>query len=149
MNKKKEQAIVCDVTAIPAKVREQHLASIPEIFQAAQDIQELPNGYAFKFQNEPERFKTLANFIEYEQLCCPFEGLAVEVEPYSGPIWLRLTGGEGYKEAFAAGLRDMRHAADDIQREPDDKDTLQAMVNQIAPTMADLMEKATPLSNEN
>lgn len=71
MKQNEEQLFVCDLTATPAEVREQHLASLPKLFQAAQDVQET-NGYAFKFQNEPGRFKSLANFIEYEQLCCPF-----------------------------------------------------------------------------
>jgi hypothetical protein len=28
----------------------------------------------------------LANFVEYEQVCCPFLGFAVEIEPPGGPI---------------------------------------------------------------
>ena len=143
MNQNEEQPFVCDLTAIPAEVREQHLAAIPEIFQAAQEVKELANGYAFKFENEPGRFRSLANFIEYEQLCCPFEGLAVEVEPFAGPIWLQLTGGEGYKEGLMAGLQDMRGAADSIQRETADEDAFEVFIDQLAPTMASLMEKTT------
>lgn len=147
MNQNEERAFVCDLTAIPAEVREQHLAAAPKIFQAAQDVQDLPNGYAFKFQNEPGRFKSLANFIEYEQLCCPFEGLAVEIEPDGGAIWLRMTGSEGYKEALRAGLLDMRGAADNIQRAPADDDMLETFVDQVAPTMAALMERAAAQPN--
>ena len=143
MNQNEEQPFVCDLTAIPAEVREQHLASLPKIFQAAQGVQELRNGYAFKFQNEPGRFKSLANFVEYEQLCCPFEGLAVEIEPNGGPIWLRLTGGEGYKEALMAGLQDMRGVANNIQHTSADEDSLKAAVDQLAPTMTTLMEETT------
>jgi hypothetical protein len=147
MNENEEQPLVCDLTAIPAEVREQHLAALPAIFQAAQDVKELANGYAFKFQNEPGRFKSLANFVEYEQLCCPFEGLAVEIEPFGGPIWLQLTGGEGYKEALMAGLQDMHSAAASIQRAPADEAALEAVVEQLAPTMKTLMEKTTQHSN--
>lgn len=142
MNQNEEQPFVCDLTAIPEEFREQHLAAIPKIFQAAQDIQDLPNGYAFQFRNEPGRFQSLANFIEYEQLCCPFEGFTVEIEPYGGPIWLRLTGGEGYKEMMKTGLQDMFKAADDIQRTPADEDALKGMIDHLAPTMATLMEKS-------
>lgn len=149
MHQNEEQPFVCDLTAIPAEVREQHLASLPKIFQAAQDVRELPNGYAFKFQNEPGRFKSLANFVEYEQLCCPYEGLAVEIEPSGGPIWLRLTGGEGYKEALIAGLQDMRGAADSIQRTAADEGTLEAVVDQLTPTMTALMEKTTQHSHKS
>lgn len=141
MNQNEEQALVCDLTAIPAEERQQHLATLPEIFQAVQAVKALSNGCAFKFQNEPGRFKSLANYIEYEQLCCPFQGLAVEIEPFGGPIWLRLTGGEGYKEALMAGLQDMISAADSIQRAPADEDILVDAVGLIAPTMTALMAK--------
>jgi hypothetical protein len=141
INQNKEQSFVCDLTAIPAEVRAQHLASLPQIFQAAQAVQELPQGYAFQFQNEPGRFRSLATFVEYEQLCCPFEGQAVEIEPSGGPIWLRLTGGEGYKEALLAVLQDMRGATDSIQRTAADEGTLAAVVDQLTPTMAALMQK--------
>lgn len=147
MNKNEDQPFFCDLTAIPADVREKHLAAIPAIFQAAQDVQELPNGLAFRFQNEHGRFRSLANFIEYEQLCCPFEGLAVEIEPNGGPIWLRLTGGEGYKEFLTAGLRDMRSAVDTIQHTLADEDAVALFVDELTPTMAALMEKTTQHSS--
>jgi hypothetical protein len=133
------QPLVCDLTAIPADVRAQHLAAIPGIFEAAERIQELPDGFAFRFQNEPCRFKLLANFVEYEQLCCPFEGFALEIEPYSGPIWLKLTGGEGYKEALAAGFRDMHEAGRNIITGPDDD--FDEIIEQIAPILEGLLEK--------
>lgn len=142
MNQNEEQLFICDLTAIPAEARQQHLAATPEIFQAAQEVHELADGYAFKFRNEPGRFKALATFVEYEQLCCPFEGLAVEIEPHGGPIWLRLTGNAGYKEAMRAGLQDMRGAAENIQRETADEAALGVFVDQLAPMMKSLMEKS-------
>jgi hypothetical protein len=90
--------IACDLTAIPASEREQHSATSRQIFQAAQEVQELPSGYSFRFNNEPGMFMELANFVENERLCCPFFRFALEVEPGGGPLWLHLTGGEGVKE---------------------------------------------------
>jgi hypothetical protein len=100
MNEK--QAMSCDLTAIPAAVRRQHLASIPAIFQAVQEVRELPDGYALRFANEPGRFMALANYVAYERLCCSFLRFAIEIEPHGGPIWLRLSGGQDVKEALAA-----------------------------------------------
>ena len=148
MNKHEDQPFFCDLTAIPADKREKHLAAIPAIFQAAQDVKELPNGLAFQFQNEPGRFRSLADFIEYEQLCCPFEGLAVEIEPNGGSIWLRLTGGDGYKEFLVAGLQDMQQGLDTIQRTLADEEAVQFMVDELTPTMAALMQKTTQPSGE-
>ena len=46
----------------------------------------------------------IAKFIENERLCCPFFNFGLEVEPNSGPLWLRLTGGEGVKEILQTTL---------------------------------------------
>ncbi|HEY9710052.1 MAG TPA: hypothetical protein V6D48_17730, partial [Oculatellaceae cyanobacterium] len=48
----------------------------------------------------------IAKFIENERLCCPFFRFGLDVEPNSGPLWLRLTGGEGVKEILQTTLFD-------------------------------------------
>ncbi len=136
------QTIACDLTAIPEEARQRHLATTPELFAAVQEVEELPNGYAFRFANEPGRFMALANFVAYEQLCCPFEGFAIEVEPHGGPIWLRLTGDEAVKEALTFSFRNMDETAENIRREPDDEEAVEAALEQLAPTMTTLMEEA-------
>ena len=98
--------LACDLTAIPTDVREEHVLTAPQLFAAAQEVQELPNGYAIRFLNEPGRFLGIAKFIENERLCCPFFNFGLEVEPNSGPLWLRLTGGEGVKEILQTTLFD-------------------------------------------
>ena len=99
-------SLACDLTAISADVREEHISTTPELFATAQDVQELPSGYAIRFQNEPGKFMAIAKFIENEQLCCPFFNFGLEVEPNRGQLWLRLTGGEGVKEILQTTLFD-------------------------------------------
>lgn len=101
-----DQPLVCDLTAIPADAREEHALTAPQLFALAQEVQELANGFAIRFSNEPGRFMAIAKFIENERLCCPFFNFGVEVEPYGGPLWLRLTGGEGVKEMLQFTLLD-------------------------------------------
>ncbi|MCC6475230.1 MAG: hypothetical protein IT514_15965, partial [Burkholderiales bacterium] len=96
--------LACDLTAIPADVREEHVITAPQLFTLAQEVQELSNGFAIRFVNEPGRFMAIARFIENERLCCPFFNFGLEVEPNSGPLWLRLTGGEGAKENLQTTL---------------------------------------------
>lgn len=96
--------LACDLTAIPADVREEHVITAPQLFTLAQEVQELSNGFAIRFVNEPGRFMAIARFIENERLCCPFFNFGLEVEPNSGPLWLRLTGGEGAKEILQTTL---------------------------------------------
>jgi len=104
MNTNADQALACDLTAIPSDVREEHVITAPQLFALAQEVQELPNGFAIRFLNEPGRFMAIAKFIENERLCCPFFNFGLELEPNSGPLWLRLTGGEGVKEILQTTL---------------------------------------------
>jgi len=92
------QSLACDLTAIPASVREEHLLTAPQLFELAQEVQELPDGFAIRFLNEPGRFMQMATFVENERLCCPFFNFGLDVEPNNGPLWLRITGQEGVKE---------------------------------------------------
>ncbi len=98
------QSLVCDLTAIPADVREEHIVAAPQLFASAQEAQELDNGYAIRFLNEPNKFMSIAKFIEKERLCCPFFNFGLEIEANNGPIWLKLTGGEGVKEMLQTAL---------------------------------------------
>jgi hypothetical protein len=106
MNTNETQSLACDLTAIPASVREEHIVTAPQLFATAQEVQELDNGYAIRFLNEPNKFMSIAKFIENERLCCPFFNFGLEIEPNNGPIWLKLTGGEGVKEILQTTLFD-------------------------------------------
>jgi hypothetical protein len=99
-------SLACDLTAIPASEREEHVVAAPLLFKTAQEVQELPDGFAIRFPNEPGKFMEIANFIESERLCCPFFNFNLEVEPNQGPLWLRLTGGEGVKDLLQVTLFD-------------------------------------------
>jgi hypothetical protein len=92
------QSLACDLTAIPASVREEHVLTAPQLFRLAQEVQELPDGFAIRFLQAPGRFMQMATFVENERLCCPFFNFALDVEPNNGSLWLRLTGQEGVKE---------------------------------------------------
>lgn len=80
------------------------MATAIEVFRAVQEIHELPNGYAFRLPNEATILLKTAEFIMREKLCCPFFGFSVEVEPESGPLWLRLIGGDGIKPFIRAEI---------------------------------------------
>jgi hypothetical protein len=92
-----EIPIACDLTAIPAEVREAHELLAKQLFDvSAPERQELVDGYAFKFR--ADQYSQLSAFIANERLCCPFFRFTLEVTPAQGPLWLRLTGGDGVKE---------------------------------------------------
>src|SRR5262249_44872454 len=97
-NSANEIAIACNMDAIPADQREGHEAAARGLFAAVQAVQSLPDGYAFRLPTTSAMVRQVAEFIANERLCCPFFNFALDVEPNAGPIWLRLTGGEGVKE---------------------------------------------------
>ncbi len=91
--------IACDPHALTAEEHERWLGTIaPQLYGAIQEIQELPDGYAFRLPNDPQMLLLAAEDLNMERLCCPFVRYTLEIEPNRGPFWLRFTGGEGVKE---------------------------------------------------
>jgi len=110
------QSLACDLTAIPPSAREEHVLSAPQLFQTAQEVQELADGYAIRFLNEPGNFMAIAKYIENERLCCPFFNFELELKPNGGALWLRLTGAEGVKDLLKATLLENDRNKDDSKK---------------------------------
>jgi len=115
-NSTETQSLACDLTAIPESVREEHITSAPQLFQTAQEVRELSNGYAIRFLNDSGKFLTVAKYIENERLCCPFFDFGLDVESNGGALWLRLTGGEGVKELLYATLLEDNEGNDNLKK---------------------------------
>jgi hypothetical protein len=98
----KEMPFACDMTAIAADQRNDHLATIEAVFHAALAMEELPDGYSFRFGNNS--LEAVFRFIALERLCCPFFGFSLEVEPEGGPIRLAITGRSGVKPFIMAEI---------------------------------------------
>jgi hypothetical protein len=91
------------MTAIPAADRRTHHQLIRRLMDdAAVDIRELPDGFAFHFP--ADEYPAVTEFVRRERLCCPFLTFTVEVMPEQGPLVLRLTGPDGVKEFIRAEL---------------------------------------------
>ncbi len=92
--------IACNPNAVPVEMRDRWVEAGMQVYVAAQEVQELPDGYRLRLPADSSILLTLADYISNERLCCGFLHFAVEVEPKQGPIWLRLTGGEGVKASM-------------------------------------------------
>jgi hypothetical protein len=90
--------------AIASDLRDPHLTRAKHLFSLVEEIQELPDGYAFKLPGEVLMLMTAAEFIALERLCCPFFGFTLLVEPEGGAMWLQLTGREGIKPFIRAEI---------------------------------------------
>jgi hypothetical protein len=144
----KNQPIVCDLTVFPADVRAELAASVPELFQAVQQVHELPDGYAFQFANEPGRFMALAHFVEHERQCCPFYHFALECEPNSGPFWLRMTGSDEVKQFMDTVWSNLQDAVPMQLMKTGPGPELDEVISQAAPVLAEAMAKAVPYQQE-
>jgi len=89
--------IVCNPHAIPAEQRERWMVVGKQMYQAIQEVRELPNGYAFRLPSDSAMLMIIAEDLSYERLCCPFLRFTLEIEPAGGSVWLSFTGGEGTK----------------------------------------------------
>lgn len=87
-----DPVLACNVHAIPKALRPVHQANTEHIMASTLEVRELATGYAFRLPNETELLQTIATFLSYERLCCPFFHFNLEIQPEQGPIWLTITG---------------------------------------------------------
>jgi hypothetical protein len=141
MSERRDIPIACDLTAIPADVRQQHIEEELRVFQSAQAVQELENGYAFRFA--PEMLLPVAQMVENERRCCPFFAFTLELAPGGGPLWLRLTGDEGVKEFTRTLVADAQGSLESgLIKTGEDQALAQSVVQSMA-GWAEVMARAT------
>ena len=91
--------IACSLSS--AELQQRRSEVLLKIKSHVQQVQELDNGYAYRFHSTPERLDELTNLISLEHACCPFLRFCLTVEPADGGISLELTGPPGTKEFLA------------------------------------------------
>ena len=95
---KNAPAFACSLTALTAQQRKRHAELRKALRESVKEIQELPDGYAFRLPDDTKTILAAGEFITYEKLCCPFFKFNLEVESDGKPAWLKLTGREGVKQ---------------------------------------------------
>jgi hypothetical protein len=97
-----ESPFLCDMTALTSDQRARHRDLAEKLRRALGEVEELPDGYAFRFAMEPSMLLQLAEFITLERLCCPCFTLILEAQRDHGPLSLKVTGREGVKAFIRA-----------------------------------------------
>jgi hypothetical protein len=90
--------LACNMDVFTAAQRESHIQTTLELVQALEAVQEVENGYEFRFPNESELILKIAEFISNERLCCPFLKFSFNVGSENEPVSLSLTGPSGTQE---------------------------------------------------
>ncbi|MBI1813729.1 MAG: hypothetical protein HYR72_01990 [Deltaproteobacteria bacterium] len=101
--------IACDLNAFTGDERVCYEALATAVRSGVREVRELADGFALRLDSSASQ--AAAEFVLFERRCCPFFRIALEWEPAAGPLWLRLTGGEGVKEFVAARVRDVNPSA--------------------------------------
>jgi hypothetical protein len=93
-----EIIIACNPNALTPKQQERWVEVGTQLYGAVQEVQELPDGYAFRLPSTSAMLLLVAEDLNFERLCCPFIHFTLDIAPSGAPFWLRFTGGEGVKE---------------------------------------------------
>jgi hypothetical protein len=99
-----EETIACLLSEREAAMRGEALAA--GLFARVEAVEELEDGYGYRFANDEEVLAALLEFIAAERRCCPFLAFELGFESHGGPLWLRLRGSPRVKafvgETFSA-----------------------------------------------
>lgn len=96
-----ELPIVCTLTEDEKVERGEENGGL---FKAAEQVRELPDGYAFRFAGSDAAANRLLQFVLAERDCCLFFTFELVFEPDKGPIWVHLRGSAAVKEFVASNL---------------------------------------------
>ena len=87
--------VACSLSEQELAKRSQELAR--DLFADAEQVDELPDGYAWRFPGDGEWHAKLLEFVAAERRCCAFFRIELAFEPGLGPVWLTLRGLDGTK----------------------------------------------------
>ncbi len=93
--------IACNLSGAEQATRRDEVAGI---FSHAEKVNELADGYAFRYPGSGDWAAKLLSFIIAERSCCPFFTFELIFEVDEGPIWLHLRGAEGVRDFIKAEL---------------------------------------------
>lgn len=93
------ELIACLLSERDQAIRGEEIAAT--LFTHVAAIDELPDGYAFRFENPEAHLDDVMAFIAAERRCCPFLTFEVAFLPQLGPLWLRLRGSPAIKTFVA------------------------------------------------
>jgi len=101
---RKRPVLACDLSALDPPRRARRAVLARELHGLRVGIDELPDGYAFRYAADNSTLIKIAEFVSMERLCCPFFEFTIEVSSGAKPMRLRLAGGEDVKQFLASEL---------------------------------------------
>jgi hypothetical protein len=96
--------LICNLDVFDSTERETYTQNTASLYQSAQDIREVKNGFEFLFPSTTDIISKLTDFIINERQCCSFLEFNLRIPPNNEPISLLLTCPEGTQEILRAEL---------------------------------------------
>jgi hypothetical protein len=93
-----QTSIACQVTALSTKQRERRAEIVKKLSKVVDKVNELENGYAFRYPLETITWMEIAEFVDLERQCCAFFTFELKLTSESHYAWLQLSGGETVKK---------------------------------------------------
>ncbi len=94
--------LACTLAALTADERARRQALTDQLAAAREEVRDEEDGYTFRYQ--AALLPVAAAFVALERRCCPFFRFTLTLDPADGPLWLRITGGEGAKDMARVAL---------------------------------------------
>ena len=79
-----------------------------DIFKRVEEIQELRDGFSFRYPGTDEWISKILKFIMFERKCCPFFTFELLFASNTGPIYLHIRGSKDVKEFIKKGLLQLK-----------------------------------------
>ena len=93
-----ESGFACNLRAMNGEERSRYALLRAKLQAAVDEITEVENGFEFRLTPGAVSTAEIAEWVEYEEKCCPFLGLGIATGLEQGPIGVRITGETGVKE---------------------------------------------------
>jgi hypothetical protein len=98
--------IACDMTALDKDQLKRLAAEVEGVYRRTTELRVLADGFAIGVADaDADTFRSMAEVVAHDRLCCHFIHHAIVAEPESKTAWLYLSGGPGVKEYIAGDLR--------------------------------------------
>jgi hypothetical protein len=96
--------LACRMDLLGASSRARHAALVAELASTAPAVEELAEGFAFRFPSRPYLFLRVAEWIGLERECCPFLAIRLELDHAERSLRVSVTGTAGTKDFLRAEL---------------------------------------------
>ena len=96
--------VACNIGAFNSEERSRYDVLRTELTKNL-SVEEIPNGYAFIYPNHPSLLLKIAEWISYENRCCPFIKFSLYVSGEADSIRLELAGNNEVKKLLREEFR--------------------------------------------